>query len=172
MNLILCGLPGSGKSTTCRLLAQRLGCPLLETDQEIEQMYAKQTGQKANCREIHKHLGEAAFRELENRVLSSFQGTHHVIDVGGGILTHAENAQILKKLGTLIYFKVDREVVFQRLMEKGTPSYLDVNHPYESFIALAKTRELLYQKYADIILEVTNLTPSGAAEKILERVKL
>lgn len=168
MNLILCGLPGSGKSTTSQLLAKRLGKQCLETDRLLENLYVQQTKEKASCREIQQKIGEGPFRQLENKVLASLPGENCVVDLGGGTLTKAENAQIIKRLGRLIYLKVDREVVFHRLMAKGTPSYLDPERPFETFLALAESREPLYQKYADSTIEATLLTPQERVDAILQ----
>ena len=85
MNTILCGLPGTGKSTVAQILAKHLNCPVYETDKALEARYEEDSGEKATCREIQIKFGEGYYRQLEQRVLLDFSGEKWVIDTGGGI---------------------------------------------------------------------------------------
>ena len=79
MILSLVGMPGSGKSTAGRQLARRLGLPFLDSDQLIEQRLG------CSIREYFAREGEAAFRDVEERVIGELvRATTAVVATGGG----------------------------------------------------------------------------------------
>ena len=162
MNLILCGLPGAGKSTTSRLLAKRLGWPLIETDELLEQKCG------ATCRETHLKIGENRFREIEFEILQTLSGTHQIIDIGGGMLTYPPSAELLRTFGRFIYLQVDLAVAFERKLRQGMPSFLDPKNPYKSYLKLALQRELIYERYSNLTIEATALSPTAIVESILD----
>lgn len=167
MNIILCGLPGSGKSTVGKLLAQKLKRELFETDRQLESLYESSFGEKLTCREIYRKLGDKAFRELERKILLSFKGASSILDIGGGTLTDEDNAKIIQSLGLVVYLKDDRKAIFERLMKKGLPAYLDSNAPYESFLKLAETREALYAQCAHATISCVDLTPEQVVGQMI-----
>ena len=100
-NLVLIGMPGCGKTTIGKLLAQRLGKDFVDTDEEI----VKREG--AHIPEIFEKRGEVAFRKIEREVIaeiSSRQGL--VIATGGGAVLNPRNTELLKQNGTVIF--IDR----------------------------------------------------------------
>ncbi len=101
-NVVLIGMPGSGKSCVGAALAERLGMPLVETDA----MVVEKTGR--SIPDIFAQDGEAAFRREETaaaRRAAAMEGT--VISTGGGIILRPENMEILSATGT-VYF-LDRD---------------------------------------------------------------
>ena len=84
-------------------------------------------------------------------------------------MTLPENKQILKRLGHIIYIKIDPQAAFNRLMNKGMPAYLDPNNPYQSFLKLARAREPIYTDAADIVVETSSHTPEQLAGIILQK---
>lgn len=101
-NIILIGMPGSGKSTVGRLLAQTLHRPFVDADGEIEALAGK------SIPEIFARDGEEAFRALETRVLEA-QGKRSgiVLATGGGCVTRPENYAPLHQNGTLFWLRRD-----------------------------------------------------------------
>lgn len=101
-NIVLVGMPASGKSTVGRLLADRLGRELCDTDTEIVGVSGREIS------EIFATDGEAAFRDLESRVICErvAQRNGLVIATGGGAILRDENVNALKRGGRL-YF-IDR----------------------------------------------------------------
>ena len=98
-NIVLSGMPGSGKSTVGKYLAQTLKRKFIDTDEEI----VKQTGKEIT--EIFAEIGNDGFRRLEaeviTRVSSENQGA--VIATGGGAILRDDNVRALKRNGK-IYF--------------------------------------------------------------------
>lgn len=100
-NLVLIGMPGCGKSTVGRLLAERLGKELVDTDALIVEKAGK------TIPEIFAEDGESVFRDLEAQVISRLApGQGWVVATGGGAILREENIRNLRRNGVLIF--VDR----------------------------------------------------------------
>ena len=109
--IFLLGLSGSGKSTVGRILAERLGKPLVDIDALIE----KECGKRIAT--IFAQQGEEHFRALEASVLARVAITEQsaVIATGGGIVMQRENLTLMRKHGVCIYLSVDPATALQRL---------------------------------------------------------
>ena len=100
-NIVLCGMPASGKSTVGKLLAKDLGRDLIDTDTLIEERAG------IPIPEIFNQFGEAYFRDLETEIIKDVsQKNGHIIATGGGAVLREDNIRALKKNGKL-YF-IDR----------------------------------------------------------------
>lgn len=100
-NIVLIGMPGSGKTAACRHIAEKINTAMLDTDDEI----FNKTGKYPH--EIITEQGEKAFRDIESdiiREVSALQGV--VISTGGGAVLRSENVSLLRENGR-IYF-IDR----------------------------------------------------------------
>ncbi len=100
-NIVLIGMPGSGKTTIGKLLAEDIGFEFIDTDDEIIKRENK------SIPEIFKEVGEAGFRKIETEVIKSValkQGA--VISTGGGVVLNPVNIELLCENGR-IYF-IDR----------------------------------------------------------------
>lgn len=122
MNIILTGFKSCGKSTLGLALAKLLDVRFIDSDSLVENSYFQQHGQPLGFREIYAQLGEAAFRELEHKVLLSINIQDSMVITGGGIVLHPANAQILKKLGYVVFVDTSLALIAQRLRETS-------NHP-------------------------------------------
>lgn len=168
MNVILCGLPGSGKSTLGRLLARELALPFYDTDKRIEESY----GGNISCREIYIQLGEKKFRELEYLAIEELEKFPlGVVSVGGGAFSSANTLLLLKRLGKVIYLEEEIETLFIRATKKGVPAYLDPDDPFSSFSRLAQARLLLYRQHADHIFFLKRRAQEELAKDLLNLVK-
>jgi shikimate kinase len=124
-NVILCGLPKSGKTTVGEALAKRLEMRFIDTDRCIELTCGKQR----SCREIFIEEGEAYFRRVERERISNLAGTTGaVISLGGGALGCEEIERFVRSLGIVIYLNASLQEVWMRLMQNGIPAYVYPNN--------------------------------------------
>ena len=103
-NIVLTGMPASGKTTVGRMLAEQMKRPFFDLDEEIVRVSGK------SIPTIFEEEGEAAFRELESRVLREelAQKNGIVLSVGGGTVLRDENVDQLRRNGRIYW--IDRPV--------------------------------------------------------------
>lgn len=154
-NIVLTGMPGSGKSTVGKLLAEELGRPYLDTDTLIEEKTGKTPGQ------IILSQGEAAFRDVETEIIRQISPENgSVIATGGGVVLRKENVDLLRMNGKIVFL--------DRPLEQLLPT---VDRP------LSSTKEAITRRYreryhtytatADAVIE--NAGTPEAAVKLVKR---
>lgn len=97
-NLVLIGMPGCGKTTLGRAIAERLGMAFIDTDE----MIVRQTG--SDIPTIFSQRGESGFRNIETEVIQSLESVGHtVIATGGGVILRDDNLTALRANGRLCF---------------------------------------------------------------------
>ena len=161
-SLYLVGMMGSGKTSTGRPLAERLGYGFVDADAVIEQA--------AGCSipEIFDRDGEAGFRSLESQVLSAISQRHSlVVATGGGVVTQPENWGLLHS-GIVIWLDVVPDQLLQRLNADSTVRpLLQTADPEAAVNALLNERRPLYAE-ADLTVVINEETPETVADGILQ----
>ena len=143
-NIILIGMPGSGKSSLGVVLAKKIGFGFIDSDlviQEREGMTLE--------RIIEKH-GDAGFIQIENEVNCSISPHHTVIATGGSAVYGKEAMEHFKDIGTVVYLELPPELLEERLgslKERGV-----VSNGKTTVEEIYADRTALYKKYADITL--------------------
>ena len=155
-NLVLIGMPGCGKSSIGRLLAQRLGRPFVDADEALEQRLG------ITIPELFRTKGEAVFRAEERRTLAELgKRSGYVIAAGGGALMQPGNPALLRQNGRLIWLRRPLEL----LPVDGRP----VSQRTDLRTLYAQRRQT-YADCADFTVDNTG-TPEQAAEAIEEWLK-
>ncbi len=109
-NIILIGMPGSGKSSLAKILAQNFSAQLIDTDLEIENL----TGQSIS--KIFAKYGEKYFRRLETQILKKILPQKNlIIATGGGTPIYKNNAKLIRKLGDVIYLSCTAQTLLKNL---------------------------------------------------------
>ena len=161
-SLYLVGMMGSGKTSTGRPLAERLGYGFVDADAVIEQA--------AGCSipEIFDRDGEAGFRGLESQVLSAISQRHSlVVATGGGVVTQPENWGVLHS-GIVIWLDVVHDQLLQRLKADSTVRpLLKTADPEAVLDQLLNERRPLYGE-ADLTVVINDETPEVVADGILQ----
>ena len=138
-NIVLTGMPGSGKSTVGNLLDLD-GFDFVDTDAEIE----KHCG--CSIKELIQSKGEACFRDLESEVIREVAAkSGQVISTGGGAILREENVHALRRNGKLFFLNADPA----RLQATDSRPLSDTA---EKLNALYTARMPIYQKTADVIV--------------------
>jgi shikimate dehydrogenase len=140
-NIVLIGMPGSGKSTIGRHLAERLGMRFMGTDEMIESHHGV-------IKDIFASQGEVAFRAMELEAAQyAARRANTVISTGGGVVQTQAAMNALKASGVTVYVDrplalllADTEIEHRPLLAGGR----------EALTGLYEKRRVLYEGYADI----------------------
>ena len=143
-NLILIGMPASGKSTVGVILAKVIGFDFIDSDLLIQ----RREGMRLS--EIIEKKGVDGFIEVENEVNASIEAEQSVIATGGSAVYGKEAMEHFREIGAVIYLQVDYEVIRKRLHNiKRRGVALRENQTLRD---LYDERCALYEKYADMIV--------------------
>lgn len=141
-------MPGSGKSTVGRQLARRLGLPFVDVDQAIEARVG------CSVRNFFDREGEAAFRDIESRVIDEIsRGPHSIVSTGGGAILLEENRQRLHERGRVVYLRSSPEELYRRLKHDRNRPLLQVADPQERIKDLHTQRHPLYSEIAHFTID-------------------
>lgn len=164
MRIILIGFMGAGKTTVGKVLAKKLGCRLLDTDQLIEQKHGM------SVQDIFRNQGEETFRRLETETLKELgqEDSDWVLSVGGGLPVRNENRALLRQMGTVVFLRVQPDTVLFRLKDDTSRPLLQGSDVKERVSTLMNQRIPLYQEAARVAVDVDGKTPEEIGTEILE----
>ena len=161
--LFLIGYRGTGKTTTARLLAERLGWSWLDADAVLEERHGR------SIQEIFAKEGEADFRAKESAILEELCGLQdHVIATGGGVILREGNRERLKR-GTIVWLKAPAAVLWKRMQEDATTAE---RRPNLMQGGLAEIEELLrvrtpfYEACQELTVDTAEQMPEQVAQMI------
>lgn len=158
-NIILIGMPGSGKSTVGVLLAKALGYGFLDTDLTIQQR------ESALLQEILNVRGIDAFLDAEEEAVCSVICENTVIAPGGSVVCREGAISHLKALGPVVYLKVSPDELERRLSNISTRGI--AMEPGQTIQDILAIRAPLYERYADKLVEVGAQTLEETVSAVL-----
>lgn len=161
-NLVLIGMPWSGKSTIGVLLAKFLGRSFIDTDVSI------QVEEGQTLQDIINSKGADALQQIEERFILSLACKNHVIATGGSVVYSDAAIQHLKRNGRCVYLRLPLEVVEARASDIESRGL--VKQPGQGLADLYRIRTVLYEKYADITLDCQYLDQEGVLRALVSRL--
>lgn len=162
-NIILIGMPGVGKSTIGVILAKVLGYQFIDADLLIQKAEGKL------LKDIIREKGTEGFIQVENRINSGIEAQRSVIATGGSVVYGKEAMEHLKSIGTVVYLKQNLWHLEKRLRNiKGRGVVLK---PGQTLADLYEERTVLYEKYADIIVDEHGLNIEETLEAVEEKLR-
>lgn len=157
-NIVLIGMPSSGKSTVGAVLSKITGLPLIETDEVIVKKHG------GDIVSIFEKRGESYFRDLEEEaVLDSSKLSGQIISTGGGVITRQINTDRLKRNGRLVFL--------DRPLELLTPTQdRPLAQEKQAISELYEKRYPIYSSVCDEKIDAS-ATPDEIALEIRKRLK-
>ncbi|XP_030055146.1 threonine synthase-like 1 [Microcaecilia unicolor] len=165
-NLILMGPPGAGKTTVGRIIGQKLGCPVIDVDNDIlEKTWNMSVSEKL------QDVGNEQFLEEEGKALINFTASGSVISLSGSNPMHATSMQHIKKNGIVVYLDVHSGDILDRLHLMKVNRIIGQNSG-TSMKDILQKRKQFYKKWHDVrVFCEAGITAEMMANKVLTEVK-
>jgi len=163
-NILLIGMPGSGKSFYGKLLAKKLGFKFIDCDEYIERK------EKMTVQKIIDAKGDEQFLKIEEkRNLELVFLKKHVLAPGGSIVYLEKLMDAFKKSAVIVFLDMSLKIIEKRLANKTTRGIIGLKA--KSIKELYKERVPLYKKYADIIVNCSKKSESEIIKEIIKKLK-
>ena len=157
--IFLIGMPGCGKSTIGKILAEKLSIDFVDLDEEIS------ASAGMDIPEIFRRFGEAGFREKEKAALFALETRQNiVVSCGGGIILDAENRAFMREEGIVA-------LINRPLEELACGGIRPLSKSPEALRKMYEVRRDLYEEAATFAVDNgKNISPQSAAAKIMEKI--
>jgi len=159
-NLVLIGMPGSGKSTVGVILAKRTSRDFIDTDLLI------QSTEQRSLQDIMDKEGYLQLRAIEARVLQDLNVENHIISTGGSAVYSDAAMQHLGRNGTILYLDVPLNTLRGRITDYETRGI--AKQATQSFEDLFEERTRLYRHYADFTINGDGLNQDAVCDRIMQ----
>jgi len=145
-------MPGCGKSTIGRQLARLRQLPFLDSDHEIERYLG------CSIREFFDREGEAAFRDVEERVIAETLADpqQRIVATGGGSVLRPANRAAMQARATVVYLHTQPDDLARRLSRDTQRPLLQVADPRQRLRELYAVRDPIYREVADIVVDTAH----------------
>ncbi len=157
-NIILCGMPGAGKTTIGKVLSEKLGRKFIDTDDLIRE--------RCGCEipEIFREHGEEYFRDVETKAIKEVsKESGLIIALGGGAVLRWENADALRQNGRIIFLDTELSALLET-------SDRPLSNTREKLEALYAVRYPVYCERCDVKVNITRNVEENT-ERVLEALK-
>ncbi|MEY8561496.1 shikimate kinase [Eggerthellaceae bacterium 3-80] len=164
-NIVLIGMPGAGKSTLGIVLAKIMNKNFVDADLVIQSQTDK------TLQKIIDALGPEGFIEVENEILSDMKAENSIISTGGSAVYSDEAMAHLGEIGTIVYLKISYDQLVERLSDLQERGVVLKGGIGMSLRELYDERKPLYEQYADITVDVNDLSITAAARKVADAIE-
>ena len=161
-SIVLVGMPGSGKSSIGRRLAQYLGIEFVDADQEIE------AAAGMSIADIFAKHGEPYFRAGEARVIARLlDKSPQVVATGGGAFVNLDTRALVRARALSVWLKADVDLLLRRVKRKNDRPLLRVADPETALKRLLAEREAIYAE-ADITVTSLDVPHEAVVEMLVK----
>lgn len=166
-NIVLIGLPGSGKTSAGQHVARLFSWPFIDSDAEIEVAVGM------SIKDYFSKAGERAFRDKETVVLKELTARQgpYILSTGGGAVLREKNRKLLRAAGFVIYLYATPDMLYRRLKWDTQRPLLQVVNPKAKIQSLFDERDALYRATAHYVVESPNDSLSSQAKMIIDLLK-
>ncbi len=165
-NIILIGFMGSGKTTFGKKLSKILNKKFIDTDLYIEE------AENMKITEIFEKKGEDYFRQKETETANMISLKQDlVVATGGGIIKNPSNMEKLKENGIVVYLQSTPENILNNIGKDNSRPLLQGNNKLGKIKTLLEQRLPLYEKYADIKIDVSSKNISQNINAIINKLE-
>ena len=158
-SVVLIGMPGAGKSTVGVLLAKHLGLRFIDTDILIQQRAGRR------LQHILDDQGYRQLRLIEEEVILGLAAGAAVIATGGSAVYSVKAMHHLARIGTCVYLKAGCDLLASRIDDYERRGI--ANPGGQRFGDIFRERTPLYERYADVVVEVDGLTNEAAVRAVI-----
>ncbi len=162
-NIVLVGMPGSGKSTVGVILAKMLSWDFIDTDILIQLSHGR------TLQDIVDKDGYFALRKIEEEILLQLRCNHHVIATGGSAAYSDAAMNHLKTYGHIVFLDVDLHTLEQRIHNFDTRGL--AKRKDQTLADLFQERCELYKKFAEVTIECGSWHQEKIVTQLLNKME-
>ena len=170
MNLVLIGFRGTGKTTVGNILAKKLGCEFVDTDELIEKRHGFAID------EILERGDESMFRLMESDLINEISKLDsRVIAVGGGAILKYKNAKNLKRRGVIFLLEASPRTIFQRITKddkaKHAKHHVTGQELYNKIKNLFNLRYDYYHRASNYVIDTSGKSVDEVVDEIMTHLR-
>ena len=164
-NIVLIGMLGAGKSTLGIVLAKIMNYDFVDADLVIQSQCDK------TLQKLIDACGPEGFIQVENQILSDIRASKAIIATGGSAVYSDEAMRHLTEIGTVVYLKISYEQLVGRLSDFQERGVVLKGGIGMSLRELYDERLPLYERYAEVTVDVDDLSITAAARKVADALE-
>ena len=164
-NIVLIGMPSAGKSTLGIVLAKILNYQFVDADLVIQNQCDK------TLQKLIDACGPEGFIQVENEILRDLTASKSIIATGGSAVYSDEAMEHLSEIGTVVYLKITFDQLVNRLSDLQERGVVLKGGIGMSLRELYDERLPLYEQYAEVTVDVNDLSITAAARKVADALK-
>ncbi|NBV41915.1 shikimate kinase [bacterium] len=166
VNIVLVGMPGSGKTTVGFQLSKLMKKRFVDMDRMLVKQF------KMPITQVFAAVGEDVFRDAETALCEQMLSYRNVVvSTGGGVVGRPINRTLLRSIGKVIYLAPDIGILLDRLSNDKSRPLLKTTDPKATLRQLYSDRDPLYRDCAHEVISISGQSPRQVAESILDRIR-